>query len=953
MIPELNTPVGFLGRDGFYWWIGQIEKRDTAKKAFRYKVRIVGQHVMSCADVAPDDLPWANVVYPVTAPSREGNSNHTPVKLDKGDWVIGFFMDGQTGQQPMILGALHKVVGSTSNPSFAPNSYGDSCLAFKRSFATTNPYVAQAKGAADPATPLASTPEAPGKSSQIVAESSGENSKTNPSGRNHCVILPDAGCKDPKKKQSDFERVLSEFFLSTQNNGGQVGTQILSDVTGTLVDYANAANGYVTRIFGLARAYIGAAKAELFKQIKAGISSLLKICLGIPTPTPPDGTGSKSQPQTSSKTGILGQLTTFLNDLLGQINCQIADLEDAILNFLTNLIFGLLENIINGATCIVESIVSQVLSELETFLSETISTILGILQSILTIVASPLNILSAALQYIFQLFGISCSGPSNECLSEEERTYCTGKQKKKPGEDDFAALDSLIAGIASNGVTPLQTACESALANPCPEATTAYVIGGTPITTPPTTSTVVLPQVVISANPQTVPYNGSTTITWTSTNATSVVSSNFGATSTSGTLNVTNLTSDTTYEITVDGSDGQGGTWNTSANTVVFVGIQASTPPAAPAPLVPTAAAPVGVVSSVVGNIVVSGNSLVTSAVGTIDTITANSIVYLGISGSSGNNNSFVATAATSIANGTSTIPASSVQLQYSLTTNKTLVTVSDTVRFTFSVVNGSVADGTVFDYFIFGSVQVNDFAAKTVTGSMTMNNNVAVVDIQTSDSFSFYGTKPMSFIVLQSGSSLASVGFNLNNPSTTIPQSSITPKVVKPVLCNVEVDSSGKIMSVGICGTGTPYATKPIIKIAGEGIGASVVPVLDSKGYLVKAKVLRPGTGYVPTRYNRNCIIDGFIIIRPGVGYTEPPTIYVDGDDTIARAIVDSNGYLVDVEVLNKTKTFDTFPNIQILGVGMGAKAIPSLGCLDEDSYVKYVSSVAPAGTDSVVDCP
>jgi hypothetical protein len=510
----------------------------------------------------------------------------------------------------------------------------------------------------------------------------------------------------------------------------------------------------------------------------------------------------------------------------------------------------------------------------------------------------------------------------------------------------------LIANIATDGTTSLQTACESALANPCPEPTQAYVTGGTPVSTPPAAVTT-LPQVVITANPQSVAYNGSTTITWTSTNADSLVSSNFGATTTSGSIVVNNLTADTTYDITVQGSDGQGGTWNANDNTVVFVGIQASPAAPAPTPLATTGAAPISLASSIVGNLLISGISTTSSSIDTTDTLTLNSTAYLNIGPSSVNTNTFVETPTTSLLNGNTTIPSTQVQLEYSLTTNKTRVTTSDTVRFTFSVVNGYVADGTVFDYFIFGSVQLKDFASGTVTGSMTMNNGIATVDVQTSAAFSFYGEKPMSFIVLQSGNSLASVAFTLANPSTSIPQTTVTPQVVKPVLCNVEVDAKGKVMSVGICGTGTPYATKPLIKITGEGSGASVVPVLDSKGYLIKAKVLRPGSGYVPTRYNKNCIIDGFVIIRPGKGYTEAPTIYVDGDPNIVKAVINSNGYLVDVEVINKTKTFDAFPTIEIIGTGMGAKAIPSLGCLDEDSYNTYVSSVAPSGTDSVIDCP
>lgn len=59
-------------------------------------------------------------------------------------------------------------------------------------------------------------------------------------------------------------------------------------------------------------------------------------------------------------------------------------------------------------------------------------------------------------------------------------------------------------------------------------------------------------------------------------------------------------------------------------------------------------------------------------------------------------------------------------------------------------------------------------------------------------------------------------------------------------------------------------------------------------------------------------------------------------------------------MEVINKVKTFGAFPSIEIVGGGgMGAKAIPSLNCIEPTLYKKYVASVSPSGADSVVDCP
>lgn len=75
------------------------------------------------------------------------------------------------------------------------------------------------------------------------------------------------------------------------------------------------------------------------------------------------------------------------------------------------------------------------------------------------------------------------------------------------------------------------------------------------------------PVITLTANPTSVAYNGSTTLTWNSTGANSVSSSNFGASSTSGSTTLYNLISSQTYQITVSGPGG-----STSASVQVSVG---------------------------------------------------------------------------------------------------------------------------------------------------------------------------------------------------------------------------------------------------------------------------------------------------------------------------------------------------------------------------------------------
>ena len=110
----------FLGKDGFIWWIGQVVDQTkwagnlsgtptkTTKEQkgfdFRYKVRIMGYHTAVPGDLSDDDLPWASVMLPVTA-GTSGGARQTP-QLRQGNFVYGFFLDGEDAQQPIIMGVV-------------------------------------------------------------------------------------------------------------------------------------------------------------------------------------------------------------------------------------------------------------------------------------------------------------------------------------------------------------------------------------------------------------------------------------------------------------------------------------------------------------------------------------------------------------------------------------------------------------------------------------------------------------------------------------------------------------------------------------------------------------------------------------------------------------------------------------------------------------------------------
>ena len=111
---------GFLG-GSFLWWVGQIaddsvwrdnnltgkyENKDTPDGwGRRYKVRIIGIHDQGETEIPSDQLPWAQIMYPVTGGGGQASSGQTS-NLRQGMMVFGFFLDSQDQQIPVIMGVL-------------------------------------------------------------------------------------------------------------------------------------------------------------------------------------------------------------------------------------------------------------------------------------------------------------------------------------------------------------------------------------------------------------------------------------------------------------------------------------------------------------------------------------------------------------------------------------------------------------------------------------------------------------------------------------------------------------------------------------------------------------------------------------------------------------------------------------------------------------------------------
>lgn len=86
----------FIGQDGFTWFKGVVESRKDPLKIGRLKVRIFGWHKESIDEQPTDSLPWSHPLLPLD----HGKNTIGP---KEGDWVMGFFADGEEAQKPMVM----------------------------------------------------------------------------------------------------------------------------------------------------------------------------------------------------------------------------------------------------------------------------------------------------------------------------------------------------------------------------------------------------------------------------------------------------------------------------------------------------------------------------------------------------------------------------------------------------------------------------------------------------------------------------------------------------------------------------------------------------------------------------------------------------------------------------------------------------------------------------------
>jgi hypothetical protein len=102
------------------WFIGIVKDIQDPLELGRVRVRIYGVHPDKTTDAEDDDLPWAQVLVPITEGGSSGIGTNIGIKVQSQ--VYGIFLDGKDSQLPLVLGSIPKYEKPISTNYLNPSS---------------------------------------------------------------------------------------------------------------------------------------------------------------------------------------------------------------------------------------------------------------------------------------------------------------------------------------------------------------------------------------------------------------------------------------------------------------------------------------------------------------------------------------------------------------------------------------------------------------------------------------------------------------------------------------------------------------------------------------------------------------------------------------------------------------------------------------------------------------
>ena len=361
MIENNLLQSNFLGRDGFRWWIGQIPPSKSWLLQFkkrpnawgnRVRVRIMGYHPQNTTELKDEDLPWATVILPTNNGTGKGGFKK-PIRVKPGDIVIGFFLDGDNAQQPVIFGSI-------ANSRYVVNSKTES-----------------------PFTPFTGyTPETEPGNKTIVKNETGDDSQDTDSP----VVSLDKDKIDQLKATTGKEYRSTSTVVGTcvALAGTNAQTEMKSEIQNSIAEnkFATGKEKFKNiartskKLSGIANSFTGDITASSAKTLAGVLNSGLKRKYSevyALTLAATQNTAIAKKAGTAAQTAMIGPVAKLQKNL----PCVIEAVGNTMLPDVTSLLTSLLDNVTNFTPCIADQFTGAIFNKVVNGIGDVLGPDLG------------------------------------------------------------------------------------------------------------------------------------------------------------------------------------------------------------------------------------------------------------------------------------------------------------------------------------------------------------------------------------------------------------------------------------------------------------------------------------------------------------------------------------------------------------------------------------------------
>lgn len=413
----------WFGAQGNRLWVGLVEGdgnllangEELVDKngSNRVKVRIMGYHTRSRTKLPSKDLPWSSVMIPATEATSTTRAGVTH-GLTLGSWVIGTFLDGESAQNPLVLGSL----GLVDNGSVADGIY-ESVAATSQGSDNTNGSVTGVFNTNDTRDSIAQE----GTGLQLTGESGNKDDGSNKASEDRKITLGLANGKCGNRAESEFGRILQDLFKFVGENDN-LGDILVDKFTGNITESAAIISNFSSRLISAVNNLLGGIKALVVREVKLFLQKA--FAAGIAALQLPTGRGIAA-------TTLIGGIKGFI---LEAVKCLFLAIVDKVTNLIIDIVTKLVDQVLNTAFCQISNILKGIVSEIQNGITAGLEAIGSLTQ----VISGFGNFGGSFIQKIGNLISQFCDGQLSCSLGITSVTTGVGE---KPDNSVYGFFDRL------------------------------------------------------------------------------------------------------------------------------------------------------------------------------------------------------------------------------------------------------------------------------------------------------------------------------------------------------------------------------------------------------------------------------------------------------------------------------------------------------------------------------